>query len=56
MFVNGSYLSGLHTGHVAFQGPVQGSNLHKDHNNFFIFYLFLSYYYQNYVVLILCKT
>ena len=37
MFVNGSYLSGLHTGHVAFQGPVQGSNLHKDHNNFFIF-------------------
>ena len=42
MFVNGSYLSGLHTGHVAFQGPVQGSNLHKDHNNFFIFKLVLS--------------
>ena len=27
MFINVTYLSGLHTCHVAFQGPVQGSNL-----------------------------
>ena len=43
MFINICYLSGLHTCHVVFQGPVQGSNLHNSLFFFFsIFKLLLS--------------